>query len=138
MATKKKLPFQFVLDELEALTPLVKPMFGCHAVYTGEKLVLFLCDSEKWEAQKGLWLPTTPELYGSLSAEFSSARVLALDSAQEKLNKSPWLLLPANVPEFEAQALHACELILQRDPRIGRLPKQKPLRPKRQAKRNKL
>jgi hypothetical protein len=135
MATKKKLPFQFVLDELELLDPLVKPMFGCHAVYLGEKLVLFLCDSEKWEAQKGLWLPTTPELYASLAADFSTARVLALDPAQAKLNKSPWLLLPANVPEFEAQALHACELILQGDPRIGRLPKQKPLTPKRNPKR---
>jgi hypothetical protein len=136
-AIKKKLPFQFVLDELEPLTPLIKPMFGCYAVYVGEKLVLFLCDSEKWDAQRGLWLPTTPELYASLAADFSTARVLALDPAQAKLNKSPWLLLPAGVPEFEGQALRACELILQRDPRIGRVPKQKPLSPKRQPKRNK-
>lgn len=127
---KSKLPFAFVLEELESLDPLVKPMFGCHAVYVGEKLVLFLCYSEKWAAQKGLWLPTTLAQYESLAAEFSTARALALDPAQEKLNKSPWLLLPANVPEFEAQALHACELILQRDPRIGRLPQQKSLKPK--------
>ncbi len=124
-ASKKPIPFRFVLDELEPLDPLVKPMFGCHAVYVGEKLVLFLCDAEKWADQKGLWLPTTPEQYARLAAEFTSARALM----NEKLNKSPWLLLPANVPEFESQALKACELVLKNDTRIGRVPKQKKLKP---------
>lgn len=130
-ATKKKLPFQFVLDELEALDPLVKPMFGCHAVYVGEKLVLFLYDLAKEAAQKGVWVATTREAYTSLAAEFPIARVKPV----ETLNKSPWLLLPASAPAFEAQALHACNLILQRDPRIGREPKQKPLKSKNKAKR---
>ena len=123
--TKKPIPFRFVLDELEARQPLLKPMFGCHAVYFGEKLVLFLCDLDKWAEQKGLWLPTTPENYASLAQEFSSARLVT----QDKLNKSPWLLLPVSTPDFEAQALRACELILQGDPRIGRIPKQTKLKP---------
>ena len=123
--TKKPLPFRFVLDELEARQPLVKPMFGCHAIYLGEKLVLFLCDSDKWAEQKGLWLPTTPEHYANLAQEFASARPLM----QDKVNKSPWLLLPVSAPDFEAQALRACELILQGDPRIGRIPRQSKLKP---------
>ncbi len=82
-APKKKLPFQFVLDELEPLAPLVKPMFGCHAVYVGEKLVLFLCeresllDPQKVADQQGVWLATTREAYASLAAEFPSARKAA-------------------------------------------------------------
>ena len=123
--TKKPIPFRFVLEELEARQPLVKPMFGCQAVYFGEKLVLFLCDLDKWAEQKGLWLPTTAEHYTSLVQEFSSARPLT----PGKLNKSPWLLLPVGAPDFEAQALRACELILRGDPRIGRVPEQKKLKP---------
>lgn len=132
-ATKKKLPFQFVLDELESLEPLIKPMFGCHAVYVGEKIVLFLYDLEKDIGEKGVWVATTRDAYASLATEFPAARVKPI----EELNQSPWLQLPARAPEFEAQALHACALILQRDPRIGRVPKQKPLKSKRKQKRTK-
>ena len=131
---KKKPPFQFVLEELESLAPLVKPMFGCHAVYVGEKLVLFLYDLAKDADQKGVWVATTREAYASLAAEFPIARVKSI----ETLNKSPWLLLPASAPEFETQALHACALILQHDPRIGRELKEKPLKSKRKAKRTTL
>ncbi len=129
--TKKPVPFRFVLEELEPLAPSLQPMFGCHAIYIGEKIVLFLCDredlldSEKVADQQGVWVATTREAYASLAAEFSSAHVTPL----EELNKSPWLRLPASAPDFEAQALRACELILQGDPRIGRIPQQKKLKP---------
>ena len=129
--TKKPVPYRFVLEELEPLAPNLKPMFGCHAIYIGEKIVLFLCDrddlldAEKVADQKGVWMATTQEAYASLAAEFSSASV----KLPEELNKSPWLRLPASAPDFEAQALRACELILQGDPRIGRIPKQKKLKP---------
>jgi hypothetical protein len=33
-----------------------------------------------------------------------------------------WLVLPADCAEFEQEALHACDLILSRDPRLGRIP----------------
>jgi hypothetical protein len=34
-----------------------------------------------------------------------------------------WQVLPADAPDFEAAALHACDLIIARDPRIGKVPK---------------
>jgi hypothetical protein len=34
-----------------------------------------------------------------------------------------WQVLPAGAPDFEQAALHACELIVARDPRIGKVPK---------------
>ena len=34
-----------------------------------------------------------------------------------------WLLIPSDGPDFEGEALHACELLLRRDPRLGRIPK---------------
>ena len=38
----KKIPFEFVLDHLLPLEPVVKPMFGSHAVYTGGQIVIIL------------------------------------------------------------------------------------------------
>jgi hypothetical protein len=34
-----------------------------------------------------------------------------------------WQVLPADASDFEQAALRACELILARDPRIGKVPK---------------
>jgi hypothetical protein len=34
-----------------------------------------------------------------------------------------WLLIPSDGPGFEAEALHACDLLLRHDPRLGRIPK---------------
>jgi hypothetical protein len=121
MRPKKRIPFSFVIEELDPLDPIVKPMFGCFSVYIGDRIVLFLCELEKRPYQKGVWVATTPENYKSLAQEFSSARSVE----NHKIGKSPWLLLPAGAEDFEEQALRACELILSGDPRIGRIPKPK-------------
>jgi hypothetical protein len=34
-----------------------------------------------------------------------------------------WQVLSADAPDFESAALRACELIIARDPRIGKVPK---------------
>jgi hypothetical protein len=122
---KKKTPFAFALEELDALSPMIKPMFGGFAVYIGEKLVLFLYDQEKWPDFKGVSLATTPGDYRSLAQEFSSTRV----AEPKKIGKHPWLLIAASVADFEEQVLKACEMILNGDPRIGRAPEAKKLRP---------
>ena len=36
-----------------------------------------------------------------------------------------WCLLPAKASDFEESALHACNLVLKRDPRIGKVPRRK-------------
>jgi hypothetical protein len=121
---KKRIPFGFVIEELDSLDPIVKPMFGCFSVYIGDKIVLFLCEREKRPYQKGVWVATTPEYYQSLALEFSSTRSVE----NPKIGKSPWLLLPAGAEDFEEQALRACQLILSGDLRIGRAPKQRRLK----------
>src|SRR5262245_51935627 len=119
--SNNRIPYRFVIEELEPIDPVIKPMFGCYSVYIGDKIVLFLCESEKEKPpyRKGIWVATTPESYLSLAQEFSSTRSVE----NPKIGKSPWLLLPAAAVDFEEQAMHACELILNRDPRIGRAPK---------------
>jgi hypothetical protein len=122
---KKKIPFAFAIEELDALSPVIKPMFGGIAVYIGEKMTLFLYDQEKWPDFQGVSLATTPEHYRRLAQEFSSTRA----AEPQKIGKHPWLLLPSSAVDFEEQVLKACEMILNGDPRIGRAPEEKKLRP---------
>ena len=128
---RKKVPFAFALEELDRLSPTIKPMFGGFAVYIGEKLTLFLYDQEKWLNFKGVSLATTPEHYNDLAHEFSSS------PETEKIGKHPWLLIPAAEIDFEGRVLKACELILSGDPRIGRVPDETRLMPVTEAKKKK-
>jgi hypothetical protein len=121
IGVKKKIPFAFALEELDALSPAIKPMFGGFIVYIGEKMTLFLYDREKLPGFKGVSLATMPEQYRSLAREFSSTR----DAEPPKIGEHPWLHIPAEAVDFEEQVLKACELILKGDPRIGRTPDEK-------------
>jgi hypothetical protein len=127
----KKIPFAFALEELDALSPAIKPMFGGVIVYVGEKMTLFLYDREKLPGFKGVSLATAPEHYRSLAQEFSSTR----DAEPQKIGKRPWLHIPAGAADFEEQVLKACELILKGDERIGRTPEEKKARKERGGKR---
>ena len=126
IGAKKKMPFAFALEELDAMAPLIKPMFGGFIVYIGGRMTLFLYDRDKLPPQfKGVSLATTPEHYRSLAQEFSSTR----DAEPQKIGEHPWLHIPADALDFEEQVLKACELILKGDPRIGREPYPKKVRP---------
>jgi hypothetical protein len=105
-------------------------MFGCLAVYVGDKIVLALRDKRKNADDNGVWLATTTEHHESLRREFPNMRSIRL------LGKSVtgWQLLPVDASDFEESALRACELIVARDHRIGKVqerggpPDQQPLR----------
>ena len=93
-------------------------MFGCLAVYVGEKIVLILRDKPNYTDDNGVWLATRKEHHESLRREFPnmrSIRVLGSDVTS-------WQILPVDAPDFEEAALRACELILAGDARIGKLP----------------
>jgi hypothetical protein len=124
ISAKKKIPFAFALEEIDALSPVIKSMFGGVIVYIGEKMALFLYDGEKLPRLNGVSLATTPEHYRSLALEFSSTR----DAEPQKIGEHPWLHIPAEAVDFEEQVLNACELILNGDPRIGRTPDEKKAR----------
>ncbi len=116
---RKPVPHEFVLDALASARPTTRPMFGCLAVYVGPKIVLALRD-KPGETDNGVWLATSHEHHASLRGELPNLRnidVLGKDTG--------WQILPAESPDFEEAALRACELILGRDPRIGKVPKRK-------------
>jgi len=118
---RKSVPHEFVLDALSGLSPRTNPMFGCLAVYVSEKIMLVLRDKPGHPSDNGVWLATTSEHHESLRREFPNMRSIGV------LGKdvTGWQVLPADAPDFEEAALHACELIAARDPRIGKVPKSK-------------
>ena len=65
----KTVPFEFVLEALARANPRVKPMFGCQAVYVGEKVVLLLRKRKEYEADNGVWVATAPEHHVSLKKD---------------------------------------------------------------------
>ena len=114
---KKRVPFEFVLDAVASANPTTRPMFGCLAIYVGPKIVMVLRD-KPGAPDNGVWLATTREHHDSLRVEFPGMRSIGV------LGKgvTNWQILPAESPDFEECALHACELVLARDPRIGKVP----------------
>jgi hypothetical protein len=71
---RKAEPHEFVLDAISALAPETRSMFGCLAVYVGEKIVLILRDKRDQTADNGVWLATTEQHHSSLRREFPNMR----------------------------------------------------------------
>jgi len=119
---KQRPPHEFVLEALMPLKPEVRRMFSGFGVYVGDRIVFMLRDHEKSPRDNGVWLVlsdgTDPEDPG-LRREFLSLRLIEL--LRNKIGH--WLLIPSDSPNFETEALHACDLLLHRDPRLGRVPK---------------
>lgn len=118
---RKFVPHEFVLEALAPLSPTTRPMFGCLAVYVEEKIVLVLRDKRDGTADNGVWLATTAEHHESLCREFPSMR--SIQVLGKKV--TGWQVLPADAPDFEEAAMRASELIVARDPRIGKVPRER-------------
>jgi hypothetical protein len=122
---KKKIPFDFVLEELANLQPWTRPMFGCTAVYIEKKIVFILRYKQQKDRDDGVWLATTRDHHNSLRREFPSLRSIGILGA----GVTGWQVLPADAEDFEESVQSACALVRAGDPRIGKVPK-----PRRKAK----
>lgn len=116
-----KIPFNFILDYLTGIDIVIKPMFGCHGIYAGSRLCLFLMDRDKplvrREAeglQKGVYVATVTDHVDSLKKVFPSAEFEMLKEGKV------WIFVPVSLAEFEEYVIRACEMISAGDPRIGR------------------
>jgi hypothetical protein len=116
---RARVPFSFVLDELASLGPYTKPMFGCVAVYVGEKIVFILRDRPVRRDDNGVWIATTREHHDSLRSELSGLRSIGVLAGG---GETGWQNLPAEHPDFEDAVLRACALVRAGDPRIGKVP----------------
>ena len=116
---RKKVPYEFVLDALAELSPRTNPMFGCLAIYVAEKIVLILREKPGPSPDNGVWLATTVEHHDSLRRDFPNLRSIEVLGREV----TGWQVLPADASDFEETALHACDLVIAGDPRIGKVPK---------------
>src|SRR5262245_22441321 len=116
---RKSIPHEFVLDALAALSPVTRPMFGCLAVYVGDRIVCVLRDKrDETSRDDGMWLATTREYHESLRRDFPAMRSISVLGKEV----TGWQVLPAEEADFEEAALRACEFIHAGDPRIGKIP----------------
>jgi hypothetical protein len=65
-----------------------------------------------------VWLATTEEHHQNLRRDFPNMRSIQVFGKMV----IGWQALPADAKDFEEAALHACELVLAGDPRIGKVP----------------
>jgi hypothetical protein len=118
---KARPPHSFVLEALSTLNPEVRRMFSGWAVYVGNQLFLMLLDHSKHPQDNGVWLVLsegTDPMDQQLRRDLPSLR--SIQGLGGKIGH--WLLLPADGAAFEEEALRACDLILSKDPRLGRIP----------------
>jgi hypothetical protein len=125
---RKSPPHPFVIEALAPLEPFVRPMFSGYAVYIGDKIVCMLRDSPKSPQDNGIWLVLSETIHPSdpkLRRELPSLRPIGILGGVI----GHWLLIPSDSPAFESEALRACDLLLARDPRLGRIPKSRQSKP---------
>ena len=115
---RKGIPHEFVLGAIAPLSSKTLPMFGCLAVYVEDKIMLILREKSDKTADNGVWLATAEDHHQSLRCEFPNMRSIQVFGK----DVTGWQVLPADAPDFEEAALRACELIIARDPRIGKVP----------------
>lgn len=118
---KNSIPYDFVFEALGNTAYRTKPMFGAHAVYVGEKIVLILRQKDNNQEDNGVWLATIPENHSSLLKTFPSMRSIKLFGP----GSTGWQILPEDADDFEESVITACILIKKNDPRIGKIPKTK-------------
>jgi hypothetical protein len=120
---KRRVPFPFILEELDSIRPTIKQMFGFTSVYLDEKLLCSLRDNSKQPGTNGMWLYTTTEHLESLAREFPDLPERQL--WRSRTGDKAWLILASRLEGFEEYALKACELMVRGDQRIGRLTRAK-------------
>jgi hypothetical protein len=131
MRPANKTKFPFIIEELEnsRLSPRfqVRAMFGSHAVYIDDKIVFIL--RKKGDAKTirddGMWVASLPEHNVSLLRDFPELRPIELFQDRGRRGFTGWLILPDSEARFEENAMAICQLVINEDPRIGKLPKER-------------
>lgn len=119
--SERKIPYDFILEKLEVLRPVVRPMFGCFAVYHKDRIVAALRKKDKGDPDNGMWLATSHEHHATLKNDFPSMRSIRILGKKD----TGWQVLPENSDTFEEEVSKACDLIIKGDSRIGKIPKAK-------------
>ena len=111
--------YQFILDELLPIRPVVRRAFGFTYIYLDDKLLLSFRESDKQPGYNGVWLYTEAEHIESLRKEF--VELPRRYFWRSRKSGSGWVILPWGQEGFEEYVYRACELVLSGDRRLGRV-----------------
>jgi hypothetical protein len=120
---KNSFPFPFILDLLSAVEYEVKPMFGCHAIYSGEKILIIVRKKDNHKDSNGVWIATDHTHHESLRKTFNNLQSVPLLSGKGK--ETAWQMISYSDGSFEEKINLLCDLIFEGDLRIGKVPKVK-------------
>jgi hypothetical protein len=126
----KNAPFNFIFDHLLPLDITVKPLFGMFYIYAGPRIILVLRDRKEQPDMNGIWVATSKGQQESLKKELPVLRAFSGPTSRDTGNG--WQIIPKDAADFESAAIRVCELIVHRDPRIGKIP----VPPKKRQKNN--
>ncbi len=98
-------------------------MFGCHAVYVGEKIFLILRNGKAHPESNGIWVATRQEHHESLKKEIPSLISISVLSGGK--GETNWQMISSGDDDFETAAIKICNMVLSDDKRIGNIPKKK-------------
>jgi len=116
-----KIAFDFVLDYLNVGDINVKPMFGCHAIYSGDKLLLITRNKADHSEDNGVWVCVIKNIEDNLNKDLPGLRDLKMFGPSQ----TGWKLIPVESDDFEQSVLKVCDLINKGNEFIGRVPKRK-------------
>lgn len=126
MERSQNIPFDFVIDELESMNPVVGRMFGCFSIYIDDKIIFILRERESSPEDNGVMIATTAEHHDSLQKDLPSMRSIAMFGP----GPTGWQVIPFESDDFDRDVLRACALVRRGDPRIGKIPARKPKKSK--------
>jgi len=116
----RKIPFDFILDALYTEEVEIKPMFGCFGIYVNNRMCFFLRKRADRKELNGVWVAlASPEAYNSLTIELPSVNQDE-KLVENKKKSNTWLLISVFDDDFEELVNKACDLILNKDKRIGK------------------
>lgn len=81
--------------------------------------MLTLRHKENNRGDNGVWVATMPQHHESLKKDLPGMRPLGIFGFKNQ----GWQIIPEEADTFEESVTNLCELILKRDPRIGKIPK---------------
>ncbi|AYL96706.1 hypothetical protein HYN43_015980 [Mucilaginibacter celer] len=113
---KKPIPFDFLLDYLPQGI-IIKPAIGMFNIYFDRKIVLIFRKTGKNPQHNGIWISTRREYHEGLMAAIPAVSQFELEESFD----TSWLLLSDSHDEFENAAIQLCQLVVNRDERIGKV-----------------
>ena len=120
---KKKIPFDFILNLLYPLDIDIKPMFGCHAFYHNNRILLIVRKKEDHTDANGVWIATGKEHHESLKKELPTMHSIYILS--DGKGETGWQMIHEDADDFEEAVTRICDLVRKGDERIGKIPKSK-------------